>query len=60
MARLIKLIQEMRCYILPAAISYERVIKILHMSMLLDIFPYLDFSPDTREEEHNNSLQSSY
>ena len=45
---------------MPAAVSYEKVIKILHMSMLLDIFPYLDFGPDTREEEHNNSLQSSY
>ena len=36
------------------------VIKILHMSMLLDIFPDFDFGPDAREEEHNDSLQSNY
>ena len=34
--------------------------KILHMTMLLDIFPDFDFRPDAREEEHNESLQSSY
>ena len=34
--------------------------KILHMSMLLDTFPDFDFGPDAREEEHNESLQSSY
>ena len=37
-----------------------KVIKILHISMLLDIFPYFDFGPDATEEEHNDSLQSSY
>ena len=36
------------------------IIKILHMCMLLDIFPDFDFGPDAREEEHNDSLQSSY
>ena len=34
--------------------------KILYMSMLLDTFPDFDFGPDAREEEHNESLQSSY
>ena len=34
--------------------------KILHMTMLLDIFPDFDFGPDAREEEHNESPQSSY
>ena len=34
--------------------------KILHMSMLLDTFPDFHFGPDAREEEHNESLQSSY
>ena len=34
--------------------------KILHMSMLLDTFPDFDFCPDAREEEYNESLQSSY
>ena len=34
--------------------------KILHMSMLLDTFPDFDFGSDAREEEHNESLQSSY
>ena len=38
----------------------RKVIKILHMSMLLDIFPDFDFGSDAREEEHNESLQSSY
>ena len=37
-----------------------KVIKILHMSMLLDIFPDFHFGPDAIEEEHNDSLQSSY
>ena len=37
-----------------------KVIKILHMSMLLDIFPDFDFGPDAKEEEHNDSLQSSH
>ena len=36
------------------------VIKMLHMSMLIDIFPDFDFGPDAREEERNESLQSSY
>ena len=37
-----------------------KVIKILHISMLLDIFPDFDFGLDAREEEHNESQQSSY
>ena len=37
-----------------------KVIKILHMSMLLDIFTDFDFGPNTREQKHNASLQSSY
>ena len=37
-----------------------KVIKILHMSMPLDIFPDFDFGPDAREEERNGSLQSGY
>ena len=37
-----------------------KVIKILQMSLSLDIFPDFDFGPDAREEEHNESLQSSY
>ena len=30
------------------------------MSMPLDVFPHFDFGPDAREEELNDSLQSSY
>ena len=30
------------------------------MSMLLDIFHDFDFGPDAREEQNNDSLQSSY
>ena len=37
-----------------------KVIKILQMSLLLDIFPDFNFGPDARKEEHNESLQSSY
>ena len=37
-----------------------KVIKVLHMSMLLDIFPDFGFGPDARKEEHNESLQSNY
>ena len=37
-----------------------KVIKILHMSMLLDTFLDFDFGLDVRQEEHNDSLQSSY
>ena len=29
------------------------------MSMLLETFPDFDFDPDAREEEHNDSRQSS-
>ena len=37
-----------------------KVIKILHMSILLDIFPDFDFGSNAREKAHNDSLQSSY
>ena len=47
-------------HIASSNIRDGKVIKILHMSMLLDIFPDFDFGPDAREEEHNDSLQSSY
>ena len=65
----------MYIYILYIYISYSRdgvinitssnirdwkVIKMLHMSILLNIFPNFDFGPDAREEEHNESLQSTY
>ena len=30
------------------------------MNTLLDVFPYFDFGPDAKEEELNDSLQSSY
>ena len=41
-------------HIVSSNIRDEKVIKMLHMSMLIDIFP------DAREEEYNESLQSSY
>ena len=47
-------------YIASCNIRDGKVIKILHMSMLLDIFSDFDFGPDAGEEEHNESLQSSY
>ena len=47
-------------HIASSNIRYGKVIKTLHMGMLLDIFPDFDFAPDVREEEHNDSLQSSY
>ena len=37
-----------------------KVIKILHLNTLLDLFPNFDFGEDGREEEHNASIQSSY
>ena len=37
-----------------------KVIKILHMSILLDIFRDFDFGSNAREKAHNDSLQSSY
>ena len=46
-------------HIASSNIRDGKVIKILHMSMLLDIFPDFNFDPDAREEEHNESLQSS-
>ena len=62
MLRLIKLIHSRDgvIYIASSNIRDEKVIKILHMSMLLNIFPNFDFGPDGREEGHNDSLQSSY
>ena len=53
----------LRCWLIHIASSNIRdgkVIKILYMSMLLDIFPDFDFGPDAREEKHNESLQSNY
>ena len=47
-------------HIASSNIRDGKVIKILQMSMLLDIFPDFHFGPDAREEEHNESLQSSY
>ena len=47
-------------HIASSNIRDGKVIKILRMSMLLDIFPDFDFGPDAIEEEHNDSLQSSY
>ena len=47
-------------HIASSNIRDGKVIKILHMSMLLDIFPDFDFGPDAGAEEHNESLQSSY
>ena len=46
-------------HIASSNIRDGKVIKILHMSMLLDIFHDFNFDPDAREEEHNESLQSS-
>ena len=47
-------------HIASSNIRDRRVIKILHMSMIFDIFPDFHFGPDAIEEEHNDSLQSSY
>ena len=47
-------------YIASCNIRDGKVIKILHKSILLDIFPDFDFGPDAGEEGHNESLQSSY
>ena len=47
-------------HIASSNIRVGKVIKILHMGMLLDIFRDFDFGADAREEEHNDSLQSSY
>ena len=46
-------------HIASSNIREKKVIKILHMSMLLETFPDFDFDPDAREEEHNDSRQSS-
>ena len=51
-----------RCGVIHIASSNIRdgkVIKI-YLSMLLDIFSDFDFGPDSREEKHNESLQSNY
>ena len=44
-------------HIASSNIRNGKVIKILQMSILLDIF---HSGPDAREEEHNESLQLSY
>ena len=46
-------------HIASSNIRDGKVIKILPMSMLVDIFPDFDFDPDAREEKHNESLQLS-
>ena len=43
-------------HIISSNIRDGKVIKIIHMSMLLNIFPDFDFGPDARGEEHNESL----
>ena len=43
-------------YIASSNIKYEKEIKILCKSILLDIFSDFDFGPDVWEEEENNSL----
>ena len=61
MARLIKLYsRDGVIHIASSNIRDGKVIKISHMSMPLDIFPDFAFGPDAREEERNESLQSSY
>ena len=47
-------------HIASSNIRAGKLIKLFHMSMLLDILPDFDFGPDVREEEHNESLQSYY
>ena len=47
-------------HIASSNIRDGKLIKLLHMSMLLDTLPDFDFGPDVREEEHNESLRSSY
>ena len=41
-------------HIASSNITYGTANKILHMSILLDIFPDFNFGPDAREEEHND------
>ena len=54
MARLIKLYsRDGVIHIASSNIRDGKVIKILHMSMPLDIFPDFAFGPDAREEERN-------
>lgn len=37
-----------------------KVMKILHLNTLLELFPEFDFGENVREEDHNVSIQSSY
>ena len=46
-------------HIASSNIRDGKVIEILHMSILLDIFPDFDFGPYAKEEDHNDSLKSS-
>ena len=44
-------------------ISNGKVIKVLHMNTLFDLFPEYDFNEEVRgenQQEHDDSLQSSY
>ena len=43
-------------YIAGSNTKYEKEIKILYKSILLDIFSDFDFGPDDWEEEENDSL----
>ena len=43
-------------YIASSNIKYEKEIKILCKSILLDIFSDFDFGPDVWEEEESDSL----
>ena len=37
-----------------------KVIKVLHLNTLLNLFPNFDFGKDGKVEDHNDSIQSSY
>ena len=37
-----------------------KVLKIYHLNDLFNIFPYYDFGENYRENDQNDSLQSSY
>ena len=43
-------------HIFSCNIKFGKVIKILHKSILLDIFPDFDFGPDVWEKGKNDSL----
>ena len=41
-------------------IHREKVLKIHHINNLFNLFPYYDFGENYRENDQNDSLQSSY